>query len=258
LTAAPDGKVIQGRRSPFNDHFSSHADSYATYRPTYPQALMQFLADCCENRVLAWDCATGNGQTAIALATHFDHIIATDASEAQICSATRHPRIDYRVARAESSGLDARSVDLITVSQALHWFEIDRFFDEAMRVLVPGGVLSAWSYELCVVEPEIDAQILNLYRQIDQYWPPERRIVEDRYRGIELPMPAIAAPEFEMTAAWKADAMLGYLRTWSACQRYLRERGTDPVKAIEEALRRLWGAETREVRWPLALKIGRA
>jgi SAM-dependent methyltransferase len=250
--------VISEAPSSFKDHFSSLADRYAAYRPTYPQALMKFLADCCQERRLAWDCATGNGQTAVALTPYFEHIIATDASEAQICSAAPHPRVDYRVARAEGSALDPRSVDLITVSQALHWFDIDRFFDEVMRVLVPGGVFSAWSYELCVVEPEIDAHVLELYRQIDAYWPPERRIVEDRYRGIELPMPAIAAPEFEMTASWKVDAMLGYLRTWSACQHYLRERGSDPVDTIEEALRRLWGAESRAVRWPLALKIGRA
>lgn len=219
---------------------------------------MKFLADCCEKRGLAWDCATGNGQAAIALTPFFDRIIATDASEAQICSAAPHSRIDYRVARAEGSGLDQSSVDLITVSQALHWFDIDRFFEEVTRVLVSGGVFSAWSYALCVVEPEIDAQVLELYLQIDEYWPPERRIVEDRYRSIELPMPAIAAPEFEMTANWKADAMLGYLRTWSACQHYLRERRKDPVDTIEEALRGLWGAESRQVRWPLALKVGRA
>lgn len=250
--------MITGTPSSFKDHFSSHADRYAAWRPTYPQALMQFLADCCEKRKLAWDCATGNGQTAVALTAYFDRIIATDASEAQIRSATSHPRIDYRVARAERSALDPRSVDLITVSQALHWFDIDRFFDEVMRVLVPGGVFSAWSYGLCAVDPAIDAHILELYRRMDDYWPPERRLVEDRYRSIELPMPAIAVPGFEMTANWKVDAMLGYLRTWSACQHCLREVGTDPVDTIEEALRRLWGAEAREVRWPLALKVGRA
>jgi SAM-dependent methyltransferase len=250
--------VISGTPSSFKDHFSSHAHRYAAFRPTYPQALMKFLADCCEKRGLAWDCATGNGQAATALTPFFDRIIATDASEAQICSAAPHPRIDYRVARAEGSGLDQSSVDLITVSQALHWFDIDRFFEEVTRVLVPGGVFSAWSYALCVVEPQIDAQVLELYLQIDEYWPPERRIVEDRYRSIELPMPAIAAPGFEMTANWKADAMLGYLRTWSACQHYLRERRKDPVDTIEEALRGLWGAESRQVRWPLALKVGRA
>ncbi|MGH8166255.1 MAG: class I SAM-dependent methyltransferase, partial [Woeseiaceae bacterium] len=199
----------------FKDHFSGHADSYAAYRPTYPQALMRFLADCCEERRVAWDCATGNGQTAIALTPYFERIIATDASAAQIESAKAHAAIEYRVAGAESSGLPDRFVDLITVSQALHWFDLDRFFDEAMRVLVPGGVLSAWSYELCAVKPAIDAMILELYRLIDRFWPAERRMVEDRYRGIELPMPAIAAPDFVMTAEWSADAMLGYLRTWS-------------------------------------------
>ena len=207
---------------------------------------------------MAWDCATGNGQTAIALTPYFERIIATDASAAQIASAKAHAAIEYRVAGAESSGLPDRSVDLITVSQALHWFDLDRFFDEAMRVLVPSGVLSAWSYELCTVEPEIDAMILELYRLIDRFWPEERRMVEDRYRGIELPMPAIAAPDFVMTAVWSADAMLGYLRTWSACQAFRREHGIDPVDSIGEALRSSWGPGPRDVRWPLALKLGRA
>lgn len=250
--------AVTGGTTAFKDHFSGHADIYAAYRPTYPQALMRFLADCCEQRRAAWDCATGNGQTAVAVTRFFDRVIATDASAAQIESAKSHPKVEYRVAGAEKSGLAARSVDLITVSQALHWFDIDRFFDEALRVLVPGGVLSAWSYELCIVEPAVDAQILALYQEIDDYWPPERRIVEARYRHIELPMPAIAAPDFEMTARWTADAMLGYLRTWSACQRYLCERGIDPVDAIEAPLQALWGQQTREVRWPIAMKIGRA
>jgi SAM-dependent methyltransferase len=250
--------VTGGTKASFKDHFSGHADIYAAYRPTYPPALMQFLADCCEQRRVAWDCATGNGQTALALTRYFDRILATDASAAQIESARLHPKVEYRVASAESSGLAERSIDLISVSQALHWFDIDRFFEEAMRVLVPGGVLAAWSYELCLVEPAIDAQILALYQEVDAYWPPERRIVEARYRDIELPMPAIAAPEFEMSANWTADSMLGYLRTWSACQRHLRERGVDPVDAAEEPLRACWGERSREVRWPIAMKIGRA
>jgi SAM-dependent methyltransferase len=219
---------------------------------------MQFLADCCEQRRSAWDCATGNGQTAIALSPYFERMIATDASAAQIESARTHPAIEYRVASAEKSGLPDHSIDLIAVSQALHWFDIDRFFEEAIRVLVPGGVLSAWSYALCTVEPAADAHILGLYRMIDRYWSPERRLVEDGYRSIELPMPAIAAPDFTMTANWSAEAMLGYLRTWSACQAYRHEHGVDPVDSIEDALRSCWGPAPREVRWPIALKIGRS
>ncbi|MEX0976973.1 MAG: class I SAM-dependent methyltransferase [Woeseia sp.] len=241
----------------FKDHFSGHADRYATFRPTYPTALFEFLADCCERREHAWDCATGNGQTARALTEYFTRVTATDASAAQVQAADVHAQIDYRVATAEASGLADRSVDLVTVSQALHWFDIDRFFDEAQRVLVPGGVLAAWSYALCSVDAACDAVIGSLYEAVDAYWPPERAIVEDGYRGIQLPMPAIAAPAFEMSALWSAETMLGYLRTWSACQRSLRDSGIDPVAAIESALRTAWGADAREVHWPLALRVGR-
>ncbi len=242
----------------FKDHFSGHAESYAAYRPTYPDGLFRFLADCCGHTRHAWDCATGNGQTAIALVPWFDRLTATDASATQIAAARPHPGIEYRVARAEESGLPDDSVDLVTVSQALHWFDIDRFMAEVLRVLVPGGVLAAWSYELCTVDPAIDAVILDFYKRIDGYWPPERRIVEERYGGIVFPMPAIPAPDFEMTAVWSADDMLGYLRTWSASQRFLKDRGLDPVDTLEEPLRAAWGDGERQVRWPLALKVGRA
>lgn len=242
---------------PFKDHFSGHAASYAAYRPGYPAELFRFLADCCNERRQAWDCATGNGQTAVELAQYFDQVVATDASAAQVDAARPHPKVRYGVATAERSGLDGRSIDLITVAQALHWFDLDRFFAEALRVLVPGGVLAAWSYGLCRVEPDVDAAVLALYQDLDPYWPPERRIVDEGYGGIELPMPAIASPGFEMTVRWSAEAMLGYLRTWSASQRYLRDRGADPVAAIAARVRGAWGGGEREVAWPLAIKLGR-
>ncbi len=243
--------------SRFKDHFSGHAASYAAFRPGYPPALFRFLADASDARRLAWDCATGNGQTAVALADYFDRVIATDASAAQIAAARAHPKVRYGVATAEDSGLDDGSVDLITVAQALHWFDLDRFFVEASRVLVPGGVLAAWSYGLCRVEPAVDALVLALYRQLEPYWPPERRLVDEGYRGVELPMPAIHRPRLEMTVRWDAGAMLGYLRTWSASQRCLREQGADPVAAIADRLHSAWGAAGRDVRWPLAIKLGR-
>lgn len=193
----------------------------------------------------------------MSLASWFERVTATDASAAQIGAAKRHPNVEYRVAPAEDSGLADASVDLLTVAQALHWFDIPRFFAEAVRVLAPGGILAVWSYEHCGVEPGIDALVRRLYESVDAWWPPERRLVESRYAGIDLPMPAVASPEFEMTIAWTAEAMLGYLRTWSACQRYLHDRGTDPVSAIEGELRSRWGSGERQVRWPLTLKIGR-
>ena len=242
----------------FKDHFSGHAADYSAYRPTYPRELFEFLASCCDARGHAWDCATGNGQTAVALTPFFDRVTATDASAGQIRAAVPHPRIDYRVAPAEAAGLEDESVDLVTVSQALHWFDMERFFEEARRVLAPRGVLAAWSYDLCRVEPGCDAAIMEVYTALDDFWPPERKIVEQRYAGIEMPMPEIEAPAFEMVQRWTVAGMLGYLRTWSAYRRCLEETGVDQVARVESRLRDAWGGGRREVRWPLALRVGRA
>lgn len=241
------------------DHFSGHSRSYAEFRPTYPESLFSFLADCCARRQLAWDCATGNGQAARALTEYFEQVIGTDASEAQIQSAKSKPGIEFHVARAEESGLDDNSIDLITVARALHWFDIASFFDEAQRVLAPGGVLAVWSYERCFVDPDCDLLLKELYADIlRSYWPPERKLVEEGYQGIELPMSSIAPPEFAMQIDWMAAEMLGYLRTWSASRRYLMDKGSDPVSLIEGRRLVAWGAGSRQVSWPLNLKIGRA
>jgi len=249
--------LTTGGERPFKDHFSGHAAAYAAFRPRYPDALFAFLAGCVAARRHAWDCGTGNGQTAVALAGHFERVTASDASAAQIGAAIAHPKVEYRVAPAEASGLDDACVDLVTVAQALHWFDLDAFFAEARRVLVPGGVLAAWSYGLCTVDAGVDAVVNGLYRELDPWWPPERRLVDAGYRDVTLPFARVEAPAFEMTAEWPANRMLGYLRTWSACQRCLADRGRDPVSAIEPALRARWGEGPRTVRWPLALKVGR-
>lgn len=241
----------------FKDHFSAHAGRYALARPRYPEELFQFLAGLLPEKHLAWDCATGNGQAAVSLARFFSGVVATDASATQIGEAVATNGIDYRVAPAERSGLLPGSVDLVTVAQALHWFDIEQFFDEVRRVLKPGGVLAVWSYGTCRIDPECDSLVHGLYADLDDYWPPERAMVESGYRDIDLPGAAVECPAFSMTASWSAADMLAYLGTWSATQRYVRAHGSDPVAALAQELAAAWGDGRRTVRWPLNLKVAR-
>ncbi len=244
----------------FQDHFSARAVGYAAYRPSYPAGLFRWLAESSPGRDLAWDCGTGSGQAAVGLAPYFGRIVATDASASQLEHAKAAPNIEYRVAPAESSGLGDRSVALVTVAQALHWFDRSRFFAEAGRVLRPRGLLACWMYNLMQVDGEFDRLILHLYTDIvGPYWPGDRVLVDQNYRTIELPFPEFEPPSFEMTEQWSFQHVVGYLRTWSAVSRYLKETGRDPVALIEPELLAAWGdpGPTRTIRWPLALRAAR-
>ena len=244
----------------FPDHFSGVAGHYADRRPRYPAALFAWLASQCADHGLAWDCGAGSGQASSALAQYFRRVIASDASEAQIAEAEPHPGIEYRVAAAEQSGLDTHCADLVVVAQALHWFDLERFYPEARRVLKPHGVIAAWCYGVQTVEGSgLDAVIQSFYAdEVGSYWPPERRHVETAYRELEFPFRRLVPPAFTMHTLWTLDQLLGYFRSWSATARFIRARGVDPVDALEQRLLALWGAreQPRLVEWPLAVLAG--
>src|SRR5678816_1262706 len=247
--------------SDFKHHFSGHAAIYREARPTYPPALVDWLAQQAPDRELAWDAGCGNGQATAALAQRFAHVIGTDPSANQIAEAESRANIEYRVEPAEQSTLSDSSVSLVTVAQAMHWLDHARFFDAVRRVLKPGGMLAVWAYAHCDVgDAAIDAAITRLYVDLTgPYWPPERSLVEAGYRTIPFPFVEIVPPSFPMIARWRVDHLLAYLRSWSATQRYIKALGEDPVTLIEADLRDAWGEteKVRNVRWQFHVRAGR-
>jgi ubiquinone/menaquinone biosynthesis C-methylase UbiE len=244
----------------FKDYFSASAAEYAAFRPKYPAELFDFIASLPERRRAAWDCATGNGQAAVPLAERFDRVVATDASADQIAQATPHPRVSYGVALADASGLDDASMDLVTVAQALHWLPLERFSAEVRRVAVPGGVLAVWCYTRPMLEAELDAILLRYYSETcGPYWPADRRLVDEGYEGIPLPIEEVAAPPLQIESQLTLAAFGGYVRTWSATQKLAKAIRRDPVVDVERELRPHWGGEDarRLVRWPVRVRAGR-
>ncbi|QDU85405.1 putative methyltransferase YcgJ [Planctomycetes bacterium Pla163] len=243
----------------FPDHFSGHAADYAKARPTYPAELFAHLASIVPACGLAWDVGAGSGQSACALAEHMQRVVATDASAEQLAAARPHPRVTYLEARAEGSPLDDASVDLVTVAQALHWFDIDAFHAEVRRVARPGAILAEWSYDLMTVEPAVDAVVRHLYRAVvGSYWPPERIHVEDGYAKLAFPFERVETSEFAMELEWTLEQLLAYLGTWSSVRRFIDARGEDPVAALRPEFDAAWGLDERRlVCWPLALRVGR-
>jgi hypothetical protein len=244
----------------FDDHFAPQAGDYAAYRPAYPRSLIDTLAAHAPGRHRCWDVGTGSGQAAMQLAECFEHVEATDASASQIAHARPHPRITYRVAPAEQSGLADRSIDLVTVAQALHWFDLPAFYREVERVAVPGAMLAAWSYGMLSVDADVDAVVAWFYEpRLGQYWPEERRHVESGYTTLPFPFPRISVAVDPVEARLDRDRFVGYVSTWSALKRAREREAHDPLPEFVERLAAAWPDRTSEriVRWPMVLLAGR-
>lgn len=239
------------------DHFSSIAPQYALGRIGYPEELYRFLGAQCEGHDLAWDCATGSGQAALDLARTFSKVIATDISEELLALAPLHPRICYRAASAEESGIESDSVDLIAVAQALHWFDLTRFRAEVKRVLKKNGVMAFWGYNWPVVDPEVDSVLENFKTVICSSWPERSKLLHEGYSSIRAPLHEISAPSFEASARWELHDYLAHLRSWSATRYYRERTGEDVTEQFRPAFADAWRDGRVAVKWPLVLRVFR-
>ena len=241
----------------FKDNFSVQSDIYVKYRPHYPAELFLWLSSLTPKHNLVWDCGTGNGQAAIYLAEYYDKVIATDPSEKQISNAIPHAKVTYKVEKAENNSLGTHAADLITVANALHWFDFDNFYHEVKRVLIPGGIFAAWAYGLPVITPEIDAVVRKLHDEtLGPFWLAENRLVEKEYTTVPFPFELLDAPEFFYEKKFTLKDYIGALNTWSATQRFIQQKGYNPVDEVYDTLKNIW-ADEQLVRWKLILKVGK-
>ncbi len=246
----------------FKDHFSGHASNYAAARPHYPAPLFAWLAQQCATRSFAWDAGCGNGQASRALAAHFGQVYASDPSAEQIALAEPASNIRYVVEPAEHCGLGDVCADLVTVAQAMHWFDVPRFQAEARRVLKPGGLFAAWTYAQSRVTQAVDVAFDRLHDELlEDWWPDGREHVIASYRTLPFAFERVAAvPAVAMHCDWNLPQYVAYLRSWSACERYLRATGKDALAPILAELSSAWGdpQTMRAVCWPLTVHVGRA
>ncbi|MET0581087.1 MAG: class I SAM-dependent methyltransferase [Pseudoxanthomonas sp.] len=245
----------------FKDHFSQVAGAYAHWRPTYPDALFDAITGVVPGSAEVWEPGCGSGQATRGLAARFAHVFATDPSAAQVgqhwANTESASNVRLAVEPGEATSLPDRSVGLIAVAQALHWFDRVRFFAECGRVLRPGGVLAAWTYQDMVFSDDLTPAADAFRAQIESYWPSERVQVDTGYAGYDWPFPALPAPTLWLTAEWSLPQLLGYLGSLSATARCRTATGRDPVDDHADALASAWGEPQRQrtMRWPLILHL---
>lgn len=241
------------------DNFSRQADLYAQYRPDYPAALFEYIMQFVPVKKTAWDCATGNGQSAIILSGYFEQVIATDISSKQLNNAAKANNIHYSVQPAEHTTIENNSIDLITVAQAIHWFDYEKFYAEAVRVAKEHSVIAVWCYSLLKINPAIDA-IINEYHftTLANYWDTERKYVDEGYQNIPFPFEKIETPAFAIEKYWTIDELEGYLNTWSALQKFVAVNGYNPVPELIKNISPHWGSNAQQkIIFPIHLRLGK-
>jgi SAM-dependent methyltransferase len=239
------------------DLFSAHSKQYAQFRPTYPDALYHFIFSHVKAFDVAWDCGTGNGQSARVLSTKFKKVMATDISAKQMEHAYKADTIFYTVG-GEKTFFEDSSIDLITVAQAIHWFNVDEFYKEVNRVAKPNAILAVWGYSLLSIAPEIDFLLNDFYKSIvGSYWDKERHLIDEQYKTIPFPFNEIAVPTFNFSFEWTIEQLAGYLTTWSAVRKYIQVNKVNPVEKLIEYISPLWNEESLLITFPLFVRMGR-
>ncbi len=238
------------------DLFSNHAQDYATFRPTYPKELYDFIFSHVEEFELAWDAGTGNGQVARDLSKHFRKVLATDISAKQIENAFYTENIFYYQV-GETTSFPKDSFDLICVAQAIHWFDRDRFYGEVNRVAKPGAIIVVWGYGLLSVDPEIDLLIHDFYVNIvGPYWDKERNLIDEQYKTISFPFREIETPEFSFSLLWTLGELQGYLTTWSSVQKFMKAKNFNPVEKLIAQIQPKWKSDKMKINFPFFVRAG--
>lgn len=241
------------------DNFSKQSGLYARFRPGYPKQLFNFLLALVPDKKIAWDCGTGNGQVAVKLSKYFNEVYATDLSAVQIDNAVKEKNVFYSVGNAEETLFSENKFDLITVAQAIHWFEFEKFYNEVERTLKPGGIIAVMGYDIFRINEEINSMVDHFYKVITgPYWDKERMYIDDHYKNIPFLFKEIETPDFTMNYNWEFDQVIGFLNTWSAVQHYIRKKNENPVEKFSEQLKEVWGnVEKRKVSFPVFMRTSR-
>ena len=245
---------------PALDRFSAQAADYARYRIDYPAELYDWLLPQVVGHERAWDCATGNGQVAAVLADYFVRVDANDLSASQLAQAAPRPNIHYQTAHAEHTLFPAGRFDLITVAQAVHWFDIEAYHAEVRRVARSGAVLAEWGYNFCRTDSDAVNAALDQFHDVTSapYWDANRRHITEEYARIPFPFAKVQHARFAARRQWTVADMVGYLQTWSAAANYARQHGgADLIALVEDELTQLWGPGPREVTFPVFARTGR-
>lgn len=252
---------MSGNASAGLNWFDQGGSAYALFRPDYPDELSRFLSHVSPAQSLAIDVGCGTGQLTRQIARYFGSVIGIDNSADQIAHAPPQNGVEYHCAPAETLPVRNNCVNLVTVAQAVHWFDRPTFYRECRRVAVGNAVIALISYGVLRItsQPLQDRFNRFYWNEIGPYWPPERKLVDSGYADIDFPFEKMNAPAMQIERVWDLNEFLGYIATWSAARRANATGRADLLDTFGQEISALWGNPKgkQAVSWPINMRLGR-
>ncbi|XP_078511494.1 putative methyltransferase DDB_G0268948 [Lissotriton helveticus] len=243
-----------------------HASLYQKYRFSLPPEMLKLVLSYLEEKKgkpfgLAADVGCGTGQTTCVLAPHFEKVVGTDISEAQIKEAKKMsspPNVSFHVSPAEELPFEDASVDLVIASSAAHWFNLEKFMKEANRVLKPRGCMALLTYtsHLEVHAKDSSDNLTAIYREVEDALVPLGTVniahVKSEYKDI---FDAISFPDKTrlvnkvIPVPLSVSGFIGFIESFSMFQTFLKKDANSAKELLrksEERFLEALGASSNE------------
>ncbi|KAH6828695.1 hypothetical protein C2S53_018044 [Perilla frutescens var. hirtella] len=198
-----------------------------------------------------------------------------DISPKQLEFAAKLPNITYQCTSPTMSMDELQNkvgskstFDLVTIAQAMHWFDLPTFYQQVKWLLKkPNGVIAAWCYTTPEVSPTVDSLFQRFYTvDAGPYWKSPRQMVDEKYETIDFPFDPVDGLEhngpfrFNIEKVMDLEGYFTYLRSWSAYE-IAKEKGVELLSDnVKEEFKRAWnedGKIQKTVIFPIYLKIGK-
>ncbi|HEX5234061.1 MAG TPA: class I SAM-dependent methyltransferase [Silvibacterium sp.] len=231
------------------ERFSTRVEAYRAHRPRYPREIVDVLQREC-GLAADWaiaDVAAGTGLLAEVFLANGNPVIAVEPNVPmrEACEELRErfPQLHCVDGTAEATGLAENSVDMITVGQAMHWFDLGATRNEFARVLRSGGWCAVVynhrkmrgdafheGYERLLVEYGIDYHVVQ-----------SNHVAEDQMREFFAPaeMKCVTLPNVQ-------EMSLEGLRGRVLSSSYMPQEGNPAYGAMMQAVDRLFAENAQD------------
>ncbi|KAL4426897.1 hypothetical protein ABPG74_008821 [Tetrahymena malaccensis] len=232
----------------------NQGQNYDKYRPKYPSKFFDLILKDLNSKESYLDVGCGTGQMLFKLNSHFKIAVGTDLSEKQVSVATEkisnnQNYMNVKVIQSDANNLISSlqknslplNYDLVTVGQALHWFEVEKFLQLTQSKILnqnQNSRLAVAAYYWDGFDIDINNEQLSgkqiheqYYNSIKNYYDFDRDNLYSNYKHYPFNkyFEQTSEDSFIEKDIFQLDDLVRYMKTSSAYNTLVEQNSKNPI-----------------------------